>query len=262
MDALVRPWGTLHIAVDGLADAPIVLFANSLGTDLRVWDALLPLLPADLRLVRFDKPGHGLSDPCAEVSIAGMAEDAAALIEAVGGGRPAVVVGLSIGGLIAQALAAAHPGLVRALVLSNTAARVGTAEMWQARIDAVRTDGVAAIADAVLERWFAPAFRATPALALWRNMLARTPAEGYAACCAALAETDLTEATARLRLPALAIAGELDGSTPPDLVAATAALIPGTAVHTLPGVGHIPCVEAPEAYAAVLGPFLQEHAHG
>lgn len=260
MKILTRPWGEMHYQVDGAARGPIVLFANSLGTDLRLWDAVLPLLPQGLRYVRYDKRGHGLSDVGSAGRIADYADDAAALIGALGA-APVVFVGLSIGGLIAQTLAVQRPELVRALVLSNTAARLGTVESWQARIEAVNRGGLRSIADGVMERWFAPAFRASAALALWRNMLIRTPAEGYIAACKALAAADQTEATSRLRLPALLIGGSEDGASPPAQLQATAALIPGARCHIIPGAGHLPCVEAPEAWAAVVSPFLKEHAH-
>ena len=258
MQVLTRPWGAMHYRIDGAAAGPTVVFANSLGTDLRLWDALLPLLPAGMRYVRYDKRGHGLSDLGGPVTAADLADDAAALIAHLGG--PVVFVGLSIGGMIAQTLAARHPAAVKALVISNSAAKLGTAEAWQARIDAIRAGGLAAIADAVMERWFASAFRNSPAVTPWRNMMIRTPVEGYIAACQALAAADQTEATRALRLPALVIAGAEDGSTPPDLVRATADLIPGAAFHIIPGTGHLPCVEDPAAYAAILSPFLKAQA--
>ena len=161
-----------------------------------------------------------------------------------------------------RALAARRPDLLSALVLSNTAAAMGTPEAWQARIAAIRAGGIEAIADAVMERWFPPrGFRATPELALWRNMLTRTPPEGYIGCCAAIAGADLRATTAGLTLPTLAIAGAEDGASPPDLVADTARLISGARLATLPDTGHLPCVEAPAAYAAILSDFLKETAH-
>lgn len=256
MQVLTRPWGAMHYRTDGTG--PAVLFANSLGTDLRLWDAVLPLLPG-IRAIRFDKRGHGLSARGPQDGIDGFADDAAALIEAVADG-PVVFVGLSIGGMIGQALARRRPDLLRALVLSNTAARMGTPEAWAARIDAVRAGGIDAIGDAVMDRWFAPDFRATPALALWRNMLVRTDAEGYMAACAAIAAADLTADAAGLALPVLALAGDRDGASPPDLVRGTAALIPGAAFHVIPGAGHLPCVETPAAWAAHVAPFLMDHA--
>lgn len=259
MQALSRPFGQLHHRSDGPADGPPVLFANSLGTDLRLWDTVLPLLPPHLRLIRYDKRGHGLSATGGGTRIEDHAADAIALIEAVAT-RPVVFVGLSIGGLIAQTVASLRPDLVRALVLSNTAARLGTAESWAARISAIREGGMEAIADALMDRWFAPAFRATPDCGLWRAMLARTPPEGYIAACEALATADQSTATAALRLPALVIAGADDGASPPALVRATAALIPGATFREIPGAGHLPCVETPALWAALAIPFLTEHA--
>ncbi|MFN4060317.1 MAG: 3-oxoadipate enol-lactonase [Paracoccus hibiscisoli] len=260
MLALTRPYGVLHYRLDGPAGAPVVVMANSLGTDLRLWDAVMPLLPAGLRYLRYDKQGHGLSDLGGADRLQDHVDDVVALIDQVAGG-PVVMVGLSIGGLIAQRLASTRPDLVRALVLSNTAARLGTPAGWQDRIAAVHAGGTAAIADAVMERWFAAPFRATPELALWRTMLARTGTPGYVAACRALAGADQTQATAALRLPALVVAGGADGASPPDLVAATARLIPGAAFHLIPGTGHLPCVETPAAHAAILAPFIERHAH-
>lgn len=257
MQVLNRPWGAMHYRVDGPAHAPAVVFANSLGTDLRLWDAVLAEMP-EIRAIRFDKRGHGLSDDSCLYAIIDLAQDAAALIEALDVG-PVIFVGLSIGGMIAQALAATRPDLLRAVVLSNTAVKMGSLESWAQRIAAVETDGIASIADVIMERWFAPPFRETAELALWRNMVARTSAQGYVSACQALAAADLTATTRALRLPTLVIAGDQDGSSPAELVKATADLIPGASFHVIPDAGHLPCVEAPAAYAAVLRPFLKEH---
>lgn len=259
MQALTRPFGSLHCRVDGPEGAPAVVFANSLGTDLRLWDSVLPFLPQGFRYIRYDKRGHGLSGLGGGAMIDDHAEDAIVVIEQVARG-PVVFVGLSIGGLIAQVVASRRPDLVRALVLSNTAAKLGTAESWQARINAVIDGGLDSIADAVMERWFAPAFRASPDCALWRAMLTRTPARGYTAACAALAGADQTEATRALRLPTMVIAGSEDGASPSALVRATAGLIAGAGFHEIPGAGHLPCVEAPAQWAALVAPFLKAHA--
>ena len=117
--------------------------------------------------------------------------------------------------MIAQGLAVKRLDLVRGMVISNTAAKIGTAQMWEERIAAVRAGGIEALADAVMERWFSKAFRQTEALTGWRNMLVRQPAEGYIGCGAAIAGTDFYTTTATLTLPTLAIAGTEDGSTPP-----------------------------------------------
>lgn len=238
-----------------------VVFANSLGTDLRLWDAVIPLLPQGLRVIRFDKRGHGLSScPPGPYSIDDLVTDTVALLDHLGIAG-CTFVGLSVGGMICQALAARRPDLVADLVLSNTAARMGDPAIWQERIDTIAAGGIEAMADPILERWFAPSFRQSDAVEAWRNMLIRTPRAGYIATCQAIAAADLSATTAQLSLPVLGIAGELDGASPPELVKATVALIPGAKSHVISGVGHLPCVEEPAQYAALLTEFLQETGH-
>ncbi|MCC6007979.1 MAG: 3-oxoadipate enol-lactonase [Rhodobacteraceae bacterium] len=263
MDMLRLPDVTLHYDQSGPADGPALVFANSLGTDFRLWDRVLPLLPEGLRVIRYDKRGHGLSScPQGDWSMGDLVADAAALLDALGV-RDCLFVGLSIGGMIAQGLAAERPDLVRAMVLSNTAARIGHPAMWEDRIAAIRAGGIEALADAVMERWFSRRFReSNPAeLEGWRTMLVRTPEAGYIGCSAAIAETELHESTSRLRLPTLAIAGSEDGSTPPDLVRETADLIPGSRMALIRGAGHLPCVEAPETFAGHLADFIAATGH-
>lgn len=251
----------LHIADQGPKDGKAVVFANSLGTDLRLWDALLPLLPKGLRLVRYDKRGHGLSaEPEGPYTIDELADDAAALIDGLGL-KDVVFVGLSIGGLIGQALALRRPELLRALVISNSAAKIGTDQMWNDRINAIREFGLAVVAAPTMERWFSPAFRATPELALWQRMLERQPAAGYIACCQAIAAADLRKQVGALKLPVQMIAGSLDGSTPPELVRASGQLIAQAAYAEIDGAGHLPCVEAAPQYAQILNAFLKEVGH-
>ncbi|MFC6639080.1 3-oxoadipate enol-lactonase [Sulfitobacter sp. JBTF-M27] len=251
----------LHYRVDGPEDGPPVVFSNSLGTDMRLWDPILPLLPKGLRIIRYDKRGHGLSScPPAPYAMGSLVTDVERLMDHLGV-KDSVFVGLSIGGMTAQGLAVKRLDLVRALVLSNTAAKIGTPEMWDERIAAVEKDGIEALADAVMERWFSAGFRATPELELWRNMLVRGEDAGYAGCSAAISGTDFYATTATLRLPALGIAGSEDGSTPPDLVREMMDLIPGSKFHLIRKAGHLPCVEQPEEYAQVLTDFLKGVGH-
>jgi len=253
----------LHYTDQGEASGKAVVFAGSLGTDFRMWDALMPLLPQNLRLIRFDMRGHGLSSaPNGDYFMGDLVQDAAGLLDRVGA-RDCVFVGLSIGGMIAQGLAAERPDLLRGLVLSNTAAKIGTAQMWQDRMAAIRKDGIAATAEPIIERWFSAQFRAEHPMEVfgWRTMLERTPLCGYLGCCAAIAQTDLYESTARLTLPTLAVAGGVDGATPPDLVRETSDLIAGARFALIRGAGHLPCIEAADEYAATLTAFLQEIGH-
>ena len=252
----------LHYRIDGDPEGAPVVFANSLGTDLRLWDMVLPLLPQGLKFIRYDKRGHGLSSlPPAPYAMGALVRDAERLLDHLEV-RDCVFVGLSIGGMIGQGLAVKRLDQVRALVLSNTGAKIGTPEMWEQRIAAVETGGIESLADAVMERWFSKAFRATPELALWRNMLVRQPAQGYAGCSAAISGTDFLTPTSGLRLPALGIAGDEDGATPPDLVRETIGLIPGSRFELIRKAGHLPCVEQPQTYADILTGFLAEIGHG
>lgn len=253
----------VHYADRGDPNGAPVVFSNSLGTDFRLWDGLLPHLPRGLRLIRYDTRGHGLtSAPDGDYFMGDLVADAAALLDHLGV-KNCIFVGLSIGGMIAQGLAAERLDLVRGLVLSNTAAKIGTPAMWQDRMEAVRKGGIAALEASILERWLSPRWRRENPIELagWRHMLCRTPVPGYLGCSAAIAETDLFDSTARLTLPTLAIAGSEDGSTPPDLVRETADLVKGSKFHLIRGAGHLPCVEQPEEYAAVLTTFLEEQGH-
>lgn len=241
--------------------APVV-FAHALGLDLTIWDKVLPLLPRGLRLVRYDLRGHGASEvPPGPYSMGALVRDAEALLDRLKV-RDCVFVGLSVGGLIAQGLAVKRLDQVRALVLSNTAAKIGTRANWDERVAAVRAGGVAALADAVLARWFPPAFLDSAEGRHWRAKLLACPAEGYAGTAAAIGGTDFLTPTSGLRLPTLAIAGSEDGSTPPDLVRELADLVPGAEFRLIRGAGHLPPIDRPKAFADALTEFLAALGHG
>jgi 3-oxoadipate enol-lactonase len=251
----------LHYRIDGDLKGVPVVFSNSLGTDLRLWDPILPYLPKGLKLIRYDKRGHGLSSmPHGPYSMGALVRDVERLMDLLEV-KNALFVGLSIGGMTAQGLAVKRLDLVRAMVLSNTGAKIGTPEIWDQRITAVKADGIEALADGIMERWFSKGFRQTLELELWRNMLVRQPDEGYAGCSAAISGTDFYTPTSGLRLPTLGIAGSEDGSTPPDLVRETVDLIPGSQFHLIRKAGHLPCVEQPEEYAEVLTKFMRDTGH-
>ena len=252
----------LHVKDRGPRDAPTLVFINSVGTDFRIWDAVVPRFP-EYRTLRYDKRGHGLSGSEGGDSIEAHAADLEALLDARGI-RRAAVVGLSIGGMIALGLTRLRPDLVGRLILCDTAHRIGTAEAWQARIAAVEANGVASIAAATMERWFSADFRARQPdlVAVARNMLSRTPADGYIRACAALRDGDLTPAARAVAVPTLCLCGTEDIATTPELVRSLAALIPGARYRDIPGAGHLPCVEAPEMLAELIREFVQEGRHG
>lgn len=251
----------LHYLATGPEDAPALVFSNSLGTDFRIWQALLPRLAGDLRIVLYDKRGHGLSDtPPAPYRLDDHVSDLIGLLDHLDVGQ-AIVCGLSVGGLIAQGLAARQPERVRAMVLCDTAQKIGNDELWNGRIETGRRDGIEALADGILERWFSARFRAERAaeVRLWRNMLVRTPPDGYLGTCAAIRDTDYTKSSAEIRVPTLALAGSEDGATPPSVVRGLAELIPGARFREIPESGHLPCIDAPDVLAKVMNDFFAEH---
>ncbi len=253
----------LHYQLSGPEGAPALVLSGALGCDLRMWDSLMPHLPEGLRVLRYDMRGHGLSTcPDGPYYMGDMVADIATLLERLGLSDVAFV-GLSIGGMIAQGLAAERPDLLRALVLSNTAVKIATPTIWQQRIGEIRAGGIGAIAFANMERWFSRRFRAeAPGMVEgFLNMVMRCPLEGYIGAAEAIAETDLYESTARLSLPTLGIAGGEDGSTPPDLVRESVGLIKGARFELIRGTGHLPSVEKPGEYAALIGGFLNETGH-
>ncbi|MFT4702134.1 MAG: 3-oxoadipate enol-lactonase [Yoonia sp.] len=254
---------TLFARVDGVdqPNAPTLVFANSLGTTLQMWDEIVPLLPKGLRIIRFDNRGHGQSDtPDGPYTMGALVSDTAAVCDALAV-KDALFVGVSVGGMIGQGLAVKRPDLIRALVLSNTAAKIGNPPMWQDRSDTALAKGLLPLADTTMQRWFSQNFLMSPKLTYWRKMLIDTPPQGYAGVCAAIAGTDFYTPTSGLRIPTLGIAGSEDGATPPDLVRETVDLIPGSQFQLMRRVGHLPCAENPEGYAKILIDFIAATGH-
>jgi len=261
MPLLYTDQGAIHWQGAGPEDGPALVLAHALGLDLSIWDGVIPLLPASLRVIRYDLRGHGASAcPPPPYRMGALVSDAERLLDALRI-RDCVFVGLSVGGLVAQGLAVKRLDQVRALVLSNTAAKIGTPSVWDKRIAEVMASGIGAIAGDVIARWFPPARQNSPEAEAMRDLLMSCRPEGYCGVSAAIAGTDFYETTATLRLPVLAIAGADDGSTPPDLVRETAELIPGADFRLLRGAGHLPPVDRPADFAAALADFLRRIGH-
>ncbi len=250
---------TIHYELTGdPARKPALVFANSLGTDFRIWRAIVPAFANDFAILCYDKRGHGLSDiahpPYAMSDHVG---DIAGLLDHLHI-RRAVMCGLSVGGMIAIGLTSWRPDLVRALILCDTAHKIGTADSWNDRIRAITENGIPAVSGTILERWFSPAFRSpsNASFAGYRNMLERSPVTGYAGTCAALRDTDYTAKARVIHLPTLCVVGDQDGATPPALVKELADLIAGARYEIIADAGHIPCVEQPDKLISVMRPFL------
>jgi len=246
-----------HYRLDGAADAPVVVFCNSLGTHLAMWDAQVPALAGKFRVLRYDSRGHGQSDVTpGPYTIEGLGRDVVGLLDALQISA-AHYCGLSVGGLIGQWLGIHAPKRFKSLTLCNTAARIGTTDAWNTRIAAVREGGTAGIANGVISRWFTEDFakRAPAAVEATRQMLLHSPPEGYAATCAALRDEDLREEISRVNLPTLVISGAKDATTTTADGRFIAEKILGATFVEL-DAAHLSNIEAAEPFTAALLKFL------
>jgi 3-oxoadipate enol-lactonase/4-carboxymuconolactone decarboxylase len=247
---------TVHVRIDGPPGGAPLVMLHSLGTTASVWDAQAEALSGSFRVIRPDMRGHGLTTCTAgPYSIAQLAADVAGVMDALGIAA-AHVAGISIGGMIAQALAAADPARVKTVMLVDTAMAIPPADSWTSRAATVRAEGIGVIADAVMARWVTPGFIEAPEAAGLRAMLLRTPAEGYAAAAEAIAAADLSAGTSALTLPTLIVVGEQDAATPVTAAQALHAVIAGSALTIIEGGAHIPTVEKPAEITAALRNFL------
>ncbi|MEM9707238.1 MAG: 3-oxoadipate enol-lactonase [Pseudomonadota bacterium] len=250
----------LHWREDGPAGAAAILFLNSLGTDFRLWDKVLPAFATAHRCIRLDTRGHGQSDaPETDYDIEMLKGDALALLDHLGLEK-VTLIGVSLGGMIAQSIASSEPKRVVSAVFSNTAARMGAPDLWAERIQAVRAGGMETMADAILDRWFPAPYRNGPEIDHWRSMLIATPVAGYVGCCAALAAADLTENTSKIDCSALVIGGSSDGSSPPDVVRGFSNRLTRAEYHEIEGSGHLPMADAPTRFVALVEKFLERVA--
>lgn len=246
----------------GAADGPVLIFNHSLLTCRAMWKHQVAAFAARHRVIGFDMRGHGESDaPDYPYSLEMLADDVVGVLDALGVKQPAVFIGISLGGMIGQALGLHHPERFRALVLCSTTSRIppeGRA-VWDERIEAVRRDGIESQVRPTLDRWLSAGFRAErPEETRWvADMIRNTPAAGMIGCGQAIKALDYTDRLARIALPTLVVAGENDPGTP---VAASRAIherIAGSQLAVIPGCLHQTPIEAPAAFNRVLGAFLE-----
>lgn len=250
----------LNYELEGRDGAPVVVFTGSLGTDITMWQPQSHRLRDRFRTLRYEVRGHGRSAvPPGPYSMDDLGSDLLALLDRLEIER-ASLCGLSIGGMISMWTAAHAPERIDRLVLCCTSARLGPPDAWHERAAAVRAGGVEAVADAVLERWFTPAFREAHSDALegMRRILAATPSEGYAGCCEAIAAMDLTGDLPSISAPTLVLAGEHDPATPPEHGRRIAELIPGARFEVVSPAAHLATVERPVQTTAMIMRFLTD----
>ena len=247
----------IRYELEGPNSAPVLVFSNSLGTNLEMWQPQVPTLQQNLRVLRYDTRGHGQSSVTpGPYSIARLADDVIAMLDQLGVDR-VCFCGLSMGGMIGMFLAAKFPRRLDRLVLSNTAPKIGTAESWNHRIETVRQKGMGGVVEAILERWYTPPFRTrSPGVVEWtRQMLLHTPPDGYCACCAAIRDADLWQTMADLPVPTLVIAGAQDPATSAAEGRQMAEYIPGAQYLEL-AAAHLSNIEAEEAFTTSVARFM------
>ena len=240
---------SLHHVLEGSEDAPVLILSNSLGTTLDMWDDQAPALRNQFRLLRYDHRGHGASPvPPGPYGIDDLGRDVLALLDRLEVER-ASFCGLSLGGMVGMWLADHAPERIDRLVLCCTSAKLGPPENWTSRAATVRAEGPEAIADATMERWFTPAFRENEpeTVGRARRMLLGNPPEGYAGCCEAIRDMDLTVRLGNIRASTLVIAGADDEATPLDHAELIRDSIPEACLEVVEQAAHLANAERPEA---------------
>jgi 3-oxoadipate enol-lactonase len=232
----------LHHRFDGPDDAPVLVLGPSIGTTMDLWEPQLPDLTATWRVLRYDLPGHGGSGAI-HGTVGDIADAVAGLLDLLGLEK-AAYGGVSLGGAVGTMLALEHPDRVTSLVLCCTSARFGPPSAWRERAAKVRAEGLLSLADMLVGRWFTPGYAGAGDA---RAMLAHVDAEGYAACCEALAGFDVRDRLGEVRAPTLVIGGAEDIATPPDHAETLAQSIPGAELVMVCGAAHLANLERPEA---------------
>jgi 3-oxoadipate enol-lactonase len=249
---------SLAYSIEGVPNAPVLMLAHSLGTDARLWDAQIPDLASRYRVLRYDSRGHGGSTAAqGDYTLARLGRDALQLIDALGM-ETVSFCGISLGGMVGQWLASHAPDRLASLALCNTSAYMGPPESWDARIAAVRAGGMAAVENAVIQRWFTADFLASASFAIAhaRSMLLATTPVGYAGCCAAIRDMDMRNDVGTGR-PTLIIAGLHDQATPPSHSQALLSRFPAGRLAILPAA-HLSNLEQPRLFTDALLGFLAE----
>ena len=247
----------IHYRFDGPEDGPVLVLSNSLGTNLHMWNKVLPALAARFRVLRYDTRGHGQSSVTEPpYSVAQLAGDLTELLDHLELTQ-VKLCGLSLGGLTAMWLAIHEPERFERLIFANTAAKIGNAAMWNERIAAIRAEGMTPLAAATMRRWFTEAFvrESVQELALPRAVMAEMAADGYIGCCMALRDEDLRGEIGSIAAPCLVIASTYDVATP---VGDGRALHAGLAHSEFVELeaAHLSAWELPEPFAAAVLRFL------
>jgi 3-oxoadipate enol-lactonase/4-carboxymuconolactone decarboxylase len=251
----------LFYELSGPTGAPVVVFSNSLGTTLAMWDGVVPALRGRYRVLRYDTRGHGRSQVLdAPITIDDLAADLVGLLDGLDIAN-AHVVGLSLGGMTGQALASRYPDRVISLTLMATTAYMPSQQSWDERAALVRAQGTIAIVEATMGRWFTPEYpaQAPERVSPVREAFNSIDSRGYAVCCNAVGQMDLRPIINRIQAPTLVIAGADDPATPVAMAEEIRSTIPGAEMIVLPRAAHLLAVEQAEKVVAYLLSFLDQY---
>ena len=240
-------------------DPRTLVFINSLGTDLRIWDSVVAGLKGGYSILRFDKRGHGLSEVKGEsCAMEDYASDILALTNLLDIDK-FIPVGLSIGGMITLSMVGQHPERLEKMVLSNTGPKVGTDESWNGRITQVKKAGISSISSQIVERWFSSQFKdQNPGeFAGYRIMLEQTTDQGYVNACGALRDADYWDLVDKIEIPSLCIGGSEDLATPPELLESMHSKLIRSEIKVIDGVAHLPCLEKPQLVTDIIENFIR-----
>ena len=251
---------SMNYDLTGKEGAPVVVLSHSLGSSMVMWDPQLPILESHFQVLRYDTRGHGESEAApGPYTFEMLAEDVVGLLNGLGVPR-VHFVGLSMGGMIGQALGVYHSDRLLSLILCDTAAAnpPGSREIWAERIDLVRKEGLAPLLEPTLDRWFTPEFirQAPPNLEIIRQQFLATSVNGYVGCSQAIMALDYFEKLGKIQIPTLIVVGEEDPGTPVSAARAMQERMVDSKLVILRGARHLSNVEQAEAFSRAVLEFL------
>jgi 3-oxoadipate enol-lactonase len=248
----------INYEVEG--NGPWLTMSHSLACNLHMWDPQMAALTKTFKVLRFDTRGHGQSSaPSGEYTLEQLADDAKGLLDALKI-RETHWVGLSMGGMIAQAFALKYPGVFKSVVLADTTSRrpPNAAQMWGERIQIAQAKGMEPLVESTLARWFTEPYRNSRKDVMQRigNDIRNTPVAGFAGCCHAISKVDYLDRLKEIKVPALVIVGEQDHGTPPEAARAIQQALPGSELKIIPSAAHLSNVEQDKAFNEAMLGFL------
>lgn len=243
---------------------PWLTMSHSLACNLHMWDPQMPVLKGKFKVLRFDTRGHGQSSaPAGEYTLEQLADDVKGLLDGLGI-RQTHWAGLSMGGMIAQAFALKYPRVFQSMVLADTASRLppDAGKLWGDRIRTAREQGMGALVESTLGRWFTEPYRNSRKDVMERigNDIRATPINGFVGCCHAISRLDYLDRLREIKVPALVVVGEHDPGTPPEAARLIQQNLPGAELRILPSAAHLSNIEQADEFNKVMVGFLDRVA--